>query len=223
LYRKDDPGLLRELLDLADQAKQPAWWQEYKEVDPTYRTLVGLEAEAVSIRQYESTLVPGLLQIPDYAGSVTRAVQPDLDPREVERRVEMRQGRQEVLTGPNPPKVWIVLDEAVVRRLVGGTAVLHEQIRRIVEWADLPNITVQVVPFDAGAHGAVDGSFEILEFSQREVLDVVYIEGMTGGLYLDRDENVARYRNAFDHLRAIADSPAGSIARLTRVADDLRD
>jgi len=210
-------------MDLVDQAKQRAWWQDYKEVDPTYRTLVGLEAAAVSIRQHESILVPGLLQTPEYARAVTRAVQPDLDIGGVEQRVEIRQGRQAVLTSANPPKFWVVLDEAAVRRAVGGTAVMQEQIRRIVEWADLPNITVQVIPFDAGAHGAMDGAFEILEFSQREVLDVVYIEGMAGGLYLDRDENLIRYRSTFDHLRAIADSPAASSARLVRVAEDLRE
>jgi transcriptional regulator with XRE-family HTH domain len=223
LYGVSDAEQKSALMELAQQAKQRAWWQNYEEVMPIYATLIGLEVEAVSIRGYESILVPGLLQTPDYARAVIRAIQPGLDVAGVERLAEVRQARQEVLTRASPPSFWAVLDEAALRRQVGGVSVMREQILRIAERAELPNVTIQIIPFDAGPHAGMGGAFEILEFSQREVLDVIYIEGMTGGLYLDRDTDLSQYRTAFDHLRATAASPAASTTLLARLADDLRD
>jgi len=222
LYGLSDADQRSALMDLAQQAKQRAWWQNYEELEPTYKTLIGLETEAVSIRTYESILVPGLLQTPDYARAVIRAVRPSLDPAGADRLVEVRQARQDVLTGTSPPSFWAVLDEAALRRHVGGHAVMRQQINHIVERADLPNVTVQVIPFDAGAHAAMEGAFGILELAQREVLDVIYIEATSGALYLDRDADLALYRTTFDHLRAIAAGPAASIARLSQLADDYR-
>lgn len=218
-YGVTDAHQRDQLMELAQLAKQRAWWQGFEEVNQTYQTLIGLEAEAVSVRAYESILVPGLLQTADYARAVIEAGQPDLSADSISRLVEVRQNRQAILTGNQPPSFWAILDEGVAHRLVGGSQVMAEQLRQLVRFSQLPHVTVQLVSFEAGAHAGMTTHFVVLEFAQREVEDVVYIEGLTGALYLDRDEELARHRRTFDYLRATAASPAASAARLRVLAE----
>jgi hypothetical protein len=218
LYGLTDGVQRDQLMELAQQAKQRAWWQNYDEIEPTYKTLIGLETEAASIRQYETILVPGLLQTPEYSRAVIKQVRPWLNAAGIDRLVDVRQARQEVLTGTVAPSFWAILDEAALHRMVGGPEVVRQQVQELIKRSELPNVTLQVIMFDAGAHEAMEGAFWILEFAQREVQDVVYIEGLTGALYLDREEDLARYRRTFDYLRATAASPVVSSDHLAQLA-----
>jgi transcriptional regulator with XRE-family HTH domain len=212
------------LLTLSRQAKERGWWQSYGSVIPEwFQVYVGLEAEASSVRVYESELVHGLLQTPDYYRAFLRAAPAAADEDEAERKIEVRMARQERLTGDDPPDYWAVLNEAVIRRVVGGADVMRKQLDHIAEMAKLPHVNVQVLPFSAGVHPAMDGSFEILGFPEPADPAVVYLENQAGSLYLEEEAEIDRYERMFSHLIAKALDPEESRRMIARVARDLTD
>ncbi len=211
------------LLTLARESRQKGWWHQYGEAVPDwFEVYVGLEADAATMSAYHVEFVPGLLQTEDYARAVHRASLINATDEEIEQQVKVRMARQELLTAPDAPQAWLVLNEAVIRRVIGGHAVMHAQLTRLAEAsASLPNTTVQVVAFDAGAHASMDGSFNILSFPDPSDPVVVYLEYHTGALYLEKPQETARYRLIFDHLRAAALSVDASRALIESVAGEL--
>jgi hypothetical protein len=180
---------------------------------------VGLEAAATLIRDFEPGVFPGLLQIPDYARAIHEAAMPKLSPELLGKRIEVRRRRQEILIRrePAPPRLEAIMDEAALHRVVGGPDVMRAQIDHIVEVCQFPHVTVRVVPFDAGAHPALDSTFILLEFED-PVPGVVYVEGLVGHLYLERAQDVQRYEQVFDRLRAISLSEQTSLDAMIRMS-----
>ena len=213
---------LDELQQIAREARQKGGlYAQFQNL--SYKTLCDLEADAESVDMYSALLVPGLLQIPDYARAVLRAVCLHLKPQpeEIERRVEFRLLRQARLTEKERPALWVVLDEAALRRLVGGREVMRAQLDHLREVAALSNVTLQVLPFSFGAHAGMDGEFTVISFPDPFVPDVVFIENTTSDLYLEDAGAIRRYVQSFDHLRAAALDPGESVAFLTNVAKEL--
>jgi transcriptional regulator with XRE-family HTH domain len=223
IYQVD--GERREaLLTLARQAKERGWWQSYGSAIPQwFQVYVGLEAEASSVRVYEAELVHGLLQTPGYYRAFLQAAPAAAIDAEADRKIEVRLARQERLTGDDPPEYWAMLNEAVIRRVVGGAEVMREQLGHIAEMAGLPHVNVQVLPFSAGVHPAMDGSFEILGFPEPGDPDVVYLENQAGSLYLEEQPEIDRYARMFSHLMAKALDPEESRRMIARIAGDLTD
>jgi transcriptional regulator with XRE-family HTH domain len=220
----DISGEQREvLLTLAREARQRGWWQSYSSdaVPEWFQVYLGLEAEAASIHEYDAELVTGLFQTADYYRAFMRTAPAAGDEETIERKVAVRASRQERLTGDDPPDCWAVLNEAAIRRVVGGAEVMRAQLQHIVQMADRPHISVQVLPFKAGAHPAMDGSFIILGFPEAPDPDVVYLEGQTGSLYLERLPEVERYQAMFNHLIAKALDPDESKIMIAEVAAEL--
>lgn len=213
------PDQLEALVQLAREARKKGWWHAYNEVFTG--AFVGLESDASSLRAFQALLVPGLLQTEDYTRAVIRSIRPDWTEADVERRVGARTERQRLLSEPDPPNYWAIMDEAVLRRTVGGPDVMTAQLRRLCDIAALPNVTVQVVPFDAGAHSSMEGPFLILGFPEQADPDVVYVDTTTGGVYLEEQGDVQRYTLMFDHLRASALSPDDSVHLVSRAAERL--
>jgi transcriptional regulator with XRE-family HTH domain len=208
------------LLTLTRESRQKGWWHDYGDAIPEgFETYVGLEADATALRTYESEYVPGLLQTEDYARAVMRATMLTAGDEEIERHVAVRMVRQERLTGPGAPEIWAVVSEAVIRRVVSGEPVMRAQLSRLVEASRQPNITLQVLPFSVGAHAGMDGAFMILGFPAPTDPDVTYVHYYTGTLYLEKPEDLARYTQMFDHLRAAA-LPVGQSRNLIARARD---
>ncbi|NYT95737.1 helix-turn-helix transcriptional regulator [Salinispora sp. H7-4] len=209
------------LTALARQARQKGWWSAYGDVLPD--DYVGFEAEAVAISTFQSLYVPGLLQTEEYAQAIIHAGRTTADPEEVARVVAARQARKVLLARDVPPKLWIVLDEAAVRRHVGGPEVMAAQLARIIQACQMPAVEVQVLPFSAGAHASMGGAFTILDYAE-PAFDptIVYVDNDTNTLLLETGEQVSRYRLAFDHLRAKALDPDRSADFLAMVAADLQ-
>jgi transcriptional regulator with XRE-family HTH domain len=201
-----------ELLQIARERRQQPWWQEYRDLPNV--VLAGFEADAASISQYSALLVPGLLQIEAYGREVLAAIRVDARPVDIERRMELRLNRQALLTSESAPHYWVVLDEAVVRRPVGGPEVMAAQLDHLRQAAQLPSVTLQVLPFSAGAHAGMDGEFTVFGYREPEDPDVVYIENTGGDAYIEDAEVTRRYRRIFDHLRAAALDPAESVRML---------
>jgi transcriptional regulator with XRE-family HTH domain len=201
------------LVQLAREARKKGWWHAYQEAFTG--AFVGLEAEASSLRAYQALLVPGLLQTEDYTRAVIRAARPDATAAQVETRVQARLARQQLLTEADPPQYWAVIDEAVLCRPVGGARVMRDQLRSLAERAALPHVTIQVLPFSAGAHAGMEGPFLILGFPEQADPDVVYVDNTTAGIYLEELAEILRYTLMFDHLRAAALGPDDSLTRIT--------
>jgi len=231
------PGEVRELLDLygvtdesareamasiARDARKKGWWHTYSDVLPAwFEARVGLEAEARVLKEYETQFVPGLLQTKEYAQAQLHAGQPMAPAGEIERQVELRLDRQRLLTGDDPPHLWVVLSEAVVRIRVGGADVLRAQLEHLIAMNELPHITIQVLPLSSDAHAMPVGSFSILAFPEPADPDVVYLEYLGGCLYLEREEEVSRYVLAFDHLRVDALGATRSMELIRQAAREL--
>jgi transcriptional regulator with XRE-family HTH domain len=210
------------LLTLAREARQRGWWRSYSDAVPQwFQVYLGLEAEASSIHEYAAELVPGLLQTPDYYRAFMQAAPAAGDAETIERKIAVRTARQERLTATGPPECWAVLNEAVIRRVVGGAEVMRSQLQRIAEMADQPRISVQVLPYRVGAHPAMDGSFIILGFPEAPDPDVVYLESQTGSLYLEKPPEVERYQAMFSHLVAKALDPDESKRMIAQAAAEL--
>lgn len=216
------PDVQREgLLQIARERRQQPWWQEYR--DLPNMALAGIEADASSISQYSALLVPGLLQIEAYGRVVLAAIRVDARPIDIERRMALRLNRQALLTSESAPQYWVVLDEAVVRRPVGGPDVMAAQLAHLTRVAELPSVTLQVLPFSAGAHAGMDGEFTIFGYRQPEDPDIVYIENTGGDAYIEDAEVTQRYRRVFDHLRAAALDPAESVRMLVDAQHRLQE
>ncbi|MDA3649855.1 helix-turn-helix domain-containing protein [Saccharopolyspora indica] len=201
-----------QLINLARDARKRGWWHSYSDVLPEwYETYVGLEAEASSIHTYEAEAIPGLLQTREYAHAITKATLIRADESEISRRVDLRIQRQQRVVGENPLELWAVVGEAALRRRVGGPGVLRRQLEHLLKLVQLPHVTLQVMPLDAGAHPAQAGPFVILRYSNHIDPDVVYLETHVGGLYLEREIELSNYVTMMDHLRAHAVDPDGSV------------
>ena len=221
----DIGGEQRELLlTLAREARERGWWQSYGSAIPDwFQVYVGLEAEASALHVYESELVHGLLQTADYYRTFLRTAPAAGNDDEVERKIAVRLARQERLTGDDPPEYWAVLNEAVIRRVVGGAEVMRKQLNHIAEIAKLPHVSVQVLPFGAGVHPAMEGAFRILGFPESADPDVVYLENQAGSLYLEEQREIERYAQMFNHLIAKALDPDESRRLIARIARELAD
>lgn len=210
LYGVADEARREELLALARQARMPDWWRQYSDIVPSWFTLyAGLERAASGIRAYEVQFVHGLLQTEDYARAVIRAPRSGASADEIERRVKLRIKRQELLTQPDPPDVWVVLDEAVLWRSPDTRAVLCGQLEHLLLVSELPNVTLQVVPFST-PHTAAGGAFTMLRFPRPDVPDLVYLEQLDGALYLDDPGDVTGYMAAMDQLCVQAETGSQS-------------
>ena len=203
-----------QLMSLAREGKQAGWWQGY-DLD-YFATYVGLEAEATGIRYFQSTIVPGLMQTPGYARAMHDAGIPKFTQERIDQLIEVRLTRQRVLVRKPPVRLEVILDEAVLHRLVGGAAVMRGQLDRLIELSNEPNVSIQVIAYSAGAHPAMDSTFNILEFTG-SVSSVVYVEGLVGWIYVERPPDVDRYQQVFEHLRTVASSPRESIELIARV------
>ncbi|GAA3931922.1 helix-turn-helix transcriptional regulator [Actinomadura viridis] len=232
---KPQPRSVRELLDLygvtgpekegliqlAREARQPGWWHSFRDVLPNpYEVFIGLEAGATTIRAFEPLTVPGLLQTADYSRAMIRGGPHELDPDEIDRRAQVRSARQEILSRPDRPHLWVVLDEAALHRTVGSKAIMRRQLAHLIEMAQRDKTTLQVLPFEVGAHAAsTTGPFVILGFAEPTDPDVVYLETIPDGVYLENASDVQGFMLAFDRLLDAALRPDDSIALIRRVAD----
>jgi len=211
-----EPNQLEALVQLAKEARKKGWWHSYNEVFTG--AFVGLEAETSSLRAYQALLIPGLLQTEDYMRAVIRAARPDATEAHVEKRVKARLARQRLLTDLDPPRYWAVIDEAVLCRTVGGPRVMHAQLNWLIARASLPHVTIQVLPFNAGAHAGMEGPFLILGFPEQADPDVVYVDNTTAGSYLEEPADILRYTLMFDYLRAAALAPDDTLTRIAAAA-----
>ncbi|MDT5032259.1 MAG: hypothetical protein QOC94_2430 [Actinoplanes sp.] len=208
LYGIVDPEEHRRLIALAKEANEPGWWHAYGDIlSSWFQNYLDLEQAAELIRTYEVQFVPGLLQTDAYARAVIMLGHPMAQPEEVTMRANLRMARKRLLTGPHTPRLWAVIDEAVLRRPVGGREVLREQIEALLAACALRNVRLQVMPFDSGGHAAMGGAFSILRFPELELPDVVYIEHLTSALYLEKREDVDQYAAAVGRLFIEAESP----------------
>jgi transcriptional regulator with XRE-family HTH domain len=219
LYGVTDESQRSRFLALVQQANTPDWWTKYSDILPDwFETYLGLEAAAATIRSFEVQFVHGLFQTEDYARAVTRRGRKSAPDHEIERRVALRLKRQELLSRPNPPRIWSLMDEAVLRRPVGGPTLMRAQFRHLVEVAELPHVTLQVVPFASGVHPGESGSFTVLRFEERDLPDVVYLEQLTGAIYLDQRSDVEHYLEVVDELSSEALTPTGTTRFIEQVA-----
>ena len=207
------------VITLAKRSRAPEWWTKYNDILPDwFETYIGLESAAASIRSFEMQFVPGLFQTDDYARAVTRLGHQTASAAEVERRVGLRRKRQELLARAQPPRIWVVMDEAVLRRPLGGVPVMRAQLCRLIEVAELPHVTLQVVPFARGGHAGAGGSFSILRFEEQDLPDVVYIEQLTSAVYLDQRSDIEHYLEVVDQLSGEALTPASTVRFIEQVA-----
>lgn len=215
LYGVTDPAVRDHLNALAREGRKQAWWQPY---DLPYATYVGLEAEAVCISDFEPGVFPGLLQIPEYARALHQGAMPRLSDAVIEQRIEVRKNRQTILTrdDPPPPKLEAIVDEGVLHRPIGGRDVMAAQIDHVIAACELPNVTVRVLGFGAGAHPALDSTFILMHFAH-PVPAVVYVEGLVGRMYVERAPDVERYERVFERLRELAMTPQESLNLMVRM------
>jgi transcriptional regulator with XRE-family HTH domain len=220
LYGVADEAERERLTHLAREGKQTGWWQGY---DLEYfATYVGLEAAAVRIKYYQSSIVPGLLQTPAYVRAMNEAAIPSLTSERIEELLEVKRTRQQLLAQDPPLQVLSVVDEAVLHRVVGSPAVMAEQMVSIIELTTLRNVTIQVIPYAVGAHPAMDSTFNILDF-HHPAPSVVYVEGLVGCIYLERPQEITRYEQVFERLRTVALSPQESIELVAKVGAKYRN
>jgi hypothetical protein len=222
LYGVTDPDEVANAVTLALQANAPGWWHHYGDLLPQwFRAYVDLESAATLIRTYEGQLVPGLLQTEDYLRAMIGGARPDTSPEETQRRVALRLTRQTLLTRADAPRLWAVVDEAALRRPVGGAEVMRAQLERLIDAAKLPNVTLQILPLAVGAHPAMVGAFSILRFADRELPDVVYVEHLTNALYLDRREEVEKHLDVMESLCVDSQPPARTVELLDGILKQL--
>ncbi|MGW2233717.1 helix-turn-helix domain-containing protein [Streptomyces sp. NPDC001759] len=211
----------RAVVALAKDAKQQGWWSSFADTIPeSMNLLLMLEDEALRESHFSCVYVPGLLQTRAYSTALQRANEVPLEPAEIERLVDIRMGRQQILNRPKPLHLWAILDESVIRRVVGSRQTMREQLDRLLEANESPHVTLQVLPFSKGAHAAALGSFVIIGGTE-PALDVVYVDFHTGSLFLEKDKELERYRLAFEYLRAQALDMEASSAMIHRAHKEL--
>ena len=217
LYGITDPEQRDAVLVLVREANRAGWWREYEDVMPGwFQNYVGLEEAAIQLRTYETHFVPGLLQTPDYARAVIEAAMLPMSSRDLDRAVSLRTKRQQVLTRPEPLRVWAVIDEGALRRQVGNPQVQRGQLEHLLDLADLPNVALQVLPLRTGLH-AGGGAFSILRFSDADLPDVVYVEHLVSALYIEKVEHVERYTEAMDRLSVQSLTPEASTDLISKL------
>ncbi|MFD7135701.1 helix-turn-helix domain-containing protein [Streptomyces sp. NPDC059894] len=203
VYEVEDQRIVDSLMQMAKDSRQQGWWHAFGDVP--YSVYIGLETDAASLRVYDPQVVPGLLQTRQYAETLISGALPETAPTEIEKRVQVRMRRQERISAEeNPLRLWTVMDEAALRRVVGNRSLMRDQLEHLVEQSQLPHVTVQVIPFDMGAHPGLNGQYAILEFPDASDSSVVYIEGVTSDLYLEKPNDVQKYSVMYEHLRAQA-------------------
>ncbi|MFE4871508.1 helix-turn-helix domain-containing protein [Streptomyces sp. NPDC056682] len=203
VYEVDDHRIVDSLMQMAKDSRQQGWWHAFGDIP--YSVYIGLETDAASLRVYDPQVVPGLLQTRRYAESLIAGALPETAPTDVEKRVSVRVRRQErVQAQDNPLRLWVVIDEAALRRLIGDRQLMIEQLEHLIQQSQLPHVTVQVLPFSMGAHPGINGQYAILEFPDASDSSVVYIEGVTSDLYLEKANDVQKYSVMYEHLRAQA-------------------
>jgi transcriptional regulator with XRE-family HTH domain len=221
LYGVNDETDRDTLLGLAQDANSPGWWHRYGDVLPGwFETYVGLEEAAALIRTYELQFVPGLLQTEDYARAVISLGNSSAPAEEIEQRVSLRITRQKLLARGDAPRLWAVVDEAALRRPIGGRDVMRGQIERLIEATKLPGVILQVLPFRVGGHTAEAGAFTILRFPESDLPDVVYVEQLTSALYLDRRDDVDAYMEAMERLCVVSAPPDNTAEILSRILQE---
>ena len=220
LYGVTDKAERDRMMELAREGKQQGWWQSY---ELAYSTYVGLEAEAVVISAFQSSVVHGLLQTADYARAGHEGTMPRLSPEQIELQIEAKLTRQQILTrGSSPPQFAAILDEAALRRIAGGRQVMAAQLARILDMSALPNVSVQVLPFELGYHPALESNFTILDLPA-QTPGLVFVEGLIGSVYLERAEDLKRYREIFKKLQSIALSPKDTADLIGRINRSYRE
>ncbi|WP_416960651.1 helix-turn-helix domain-containing protein [Streptomyces sp. Agncl-13] len=203
VYEVEDVRIVDSLMQMAKDSRQQGWWHSFGDIP--YSVYIGLETDAASLRVYDPQVVPGLLQTRQYAEALITGALPETASADVEKRVQVRLRRQERISAPeNPLRLWTVMDESAVRRVVGNRSLMRDQLEHLVEQSQLPHVTVQVIPFDMGAHPGLNGQYAILEFPDAADSSVVYIEGVTSDLYLEKANDVQKYSVMYEHLRAQA-------------------
>lgn len=221
LYGVVDQQARAAVLDLVSTANEPGWWHRFNDVLPTwFQAYVGLEEAAARIRTYEVQFVPGLLQTKEYARAVVTAGAAGIGAEEIARRVDLRLERQRMFDRPDGPVFWAVIDEAALRRPIGGIEVMKAQIEHLIDLMRQPNITIQIMPFSFGGHSAEGGAFSILRFPDTDLPDVVYVEQLASALYLDKREDVDRYTEVMERLCAVSTTPDETIELLRTIADE---
>jgi transcriptional regulator with XRE-family HTH domain len=222
LYGVADP-VRADLLELAKNADNQGWLRAYQaELPEEYAAYINFENEARAVRNYESLYIPGLLQTEDYARAACYGTSPTAGAEVVENRVRARMERQERLSGEPPLEFWAIVDEAAIRRQVGGPKVMHAQLAHLLDAAKKPNVTLQVIPYDVGAHPGMPGSFVYMEFGEPVDPDLVYVDTLAGDLFLESDDDLRLYGSMFDHLRAIALSPSKTKGLTSDVMESLK-
>jgi len=203
VYEVDDEAMVNSLMQMAKDSRQQGWWHAFGDIP--YSVYIGLETDAQSLRVYEPQIIPGLLQTRAYATAVISGALPESTPADIEKRATVRTRRQDrIRDDERPLRLWAVIDEAALHRVVGNRQVMVEQLEHLVEQSHLPHVTVQVLPFDTGAHPGISGQYSILEFPDASDSSVVYIEGVTSDLYLEKGPDVSKYSYMYEHLRAQA-------------------
>ncbi|MFJ4694049.1 helix-turn-helix domain-containing protein [Streptomyces sp. NPDC088766] len=203
VYEVEDQRIVDSLMQMAKDSRQQGWWHAFGDVP--YSVYIGLETDAASLRVYDPQVVPGLLQTRQYAETLIAGALPETAATEIEKRVQVRMRRQERISADeNPLRLWTVMDEAALRRIVGNKSLMRDQLEYLVEQSRLPHVTVQVIPFEMGAHPGLNGQYAILEFPDAADSSVVYIEGVTSDLYLEKPNDVQKYSVMYEHLRAQA-------------------
>ncbi|TDE49958.1 XRE family transcriptional regulator [Nonomuraea mesophila] len=221
LYGVEDPQARAAVLDLVATANEPGWWHRFNDLLPTwFQAYVGLEEAAARIRTYEVQFVPGLLQTKEYTRAVVTAGAAGIGAEEIARRVDLRLERQRILDKPDGPIFWAVIDEAALRRPIGGAEVMRAQIEHLIELMRQPSITIQIMPFSFGGHSAEGGAFSVLRFPDNDLPDVVYVEQLASALYLDKREDVDRYTEVMERLCAVSTTPDETIELLRTIADE---
>ncbi|MCZ0988684.1 helix-turn-helix domain-containing protein [Streptomyces diastatochromogenes] len=201
VYEVEDQRIVDSLMEMARDSRQQGWWHTFGDIP--YSVYIGLETDAESLRVYEPQLVTGLLQTRAYAEALVQGALPETSTAEIEKRVQVRMRRQERITAEGTPlRLWVVLDEAALKRVVGSKLVMREQLEHLIEMSQLPHVTVQVLPFEVGAHPGLNGQYAILEFTDAADSSVVYLEGVTSDLYLEKAQDVQKYAVMYEHLRA---------------------
>jgi len=218
IYGISDEAVVAKLMTLAREARQPGFKQEWGKFSDSLSTHIDLESAAKSISEFQTAYIPSLLQTEDYARALIRRMLPRISPETLDRRVEARIRRQERLTEPEPPRYWAFIDEAALHRVVGGTKTMRAQLERVAEAADLPNVTVQVIPFSVGAYMCADNPFVFFDIGDPTTPAVVYVELLIRGEYLEKAEEIAGYREAVDRIRAVGLDPQASVDRIVEVS-----
>ncbi len=222
LYGVTDDGERQALLNLADKANSPGWWHRYNDILPSwFQVYVGLEDAATLIRTYEVQFIPGLLQTEDYARAVM-GVGHASAAEEVERRVRLRTERQRLLNRHRGPRLWAVIDEAALRRLIGGAEVMRAQLEHLLDALKLPNVILQVMPFRTGGHAAEGGPFTLLRFPEPDLPDVIYVEQLTSALYLDRREDVDTYVEVMERLCVESEPPESTAEIINTIMKEIK-